>query len=361
MHRGRVRLTPRRAGLLGLAACLACAEGGTTGPPAADLDDFAARLEALRVQSRIPGVSVVVARGQQIVWARGFGLADVERQRVVTPSTTFHLASLTKPYAATVVLQLVEEGRVRLDDPVARYGVVLPGPGVVTVRHLLTHTSEGVPGSVFRYNGSRFGLLDSVIAHAAGQSFAQALQARIIGPLRLVHTAPNNLSPADFDVAGLDRTAFEAELARGYAVSGATTVPTAYERYFGSAAGLIASAADVAAFAMAMDRDALLRPETGAMMTSPARSTTGDTLPYGLGWFVTRSRGVRVVWHYGLWTASSALIVRVPDRGLTYVVLANTSALSQPYDIVGDVRNSPWAREFLDAFVHGSATLPGSP
>ena len=351
-----MRRRPRRF-LVAAVSCVACAGNTTSTPPAANIAEFAQRLEELRAQSRIPGVSVVIAKEQQVVWASGFGLADVARQREVVPSTAFHLASLTKPFAATVIMQLVEEGKVSLDDPVSKYGIQLQSSGVVLVRHLLTHTSEGAPGSVFRYNGNRFGLLDSVVTRATGQSFAQELERRILAPLHLPNTAPNILSAPDFAVAGLDQTAFDANLARGYTVNGSSVVPTAYPSYFGTAAGLIASALDVAAFSMAMDRDAFLDPATKALMLRPALSTSGDTLPYGLGWFVTRSRGVRVVWHYGLWTAISALIIKVPERGLTYVVLANTAGLSEPYNLVGDLRSSPWAREFLDAFVHGSAVL----
>jgi CubicO group peptidase (beta-lactamase class C family) len=93
-------------------------------------------------------------------------------------------------------------------------------------------------------------------------------------------------------------------------------------------------------------------------MFTASRSTAGEALPYGLGWFVTEKQGVKIVWHYGLWTAISSLIVKVPERGLTFVVLANTSGLSAPYDVTGDLMNSPWAAEFLNAFVFGSARLP---
>jgi len=68
---------------------------------------------------------------------------------------------------------------------------------------------------------------------------------------------------------------------------------------------------------------------------------------------------VRVVWHYGLWTANSSLIIKVPDRGLTFVVLANTDGLSSPYPLGnGRLDTSPWARAFLDTFVIGTVSLP---
>jgi hypothetical protein len=68
-----------------------------------------------------------------------------------------------------------------------------------------------------------------------------------------------------------------------------------------------------------------------------------------------------VVWQYGLWTANSSLILKVPERQLTFILLANTDGLSSPYPLgAGTLESSPWAREFLDAFVLGSAPLPGA-
>jgi CubicO group peptidase (beta-lactamase class C family) len=328
--------------------------------PSTSIPQFEERLEQLRTESRIAAVTAVITRNQEVVWIRHFGLADIAAGRAPTDTTIYHLASLTKPIASTVLMALVEEGRVALDDPVSKYGVSFSGPGVILVRHLLSHTSEGVPGTTFRYNGDRFARLDSVIARGAGMPFAEALEARIIARLGLRHTAPNPQSGA-FAVTGLDRVAFEAGMAKGYTPSAGGHTPTAYPSHFSSAAGLTASALDVAAFSMALDRDALLRAETRALAFTPAVTPAGDTLPYGLGWFSTRYRGVRVVWQYGYWTANSSLILKVPARQLTFILLANTDGLSAPYSLgAGALDSSPWAREFLDAFVLGSAPLPGA-
>ena len=76
---------------------------------------------------------------------------------------------------------------------------------------------------------------------------------------------------------------------------------------------------------------------------------------------LTDYKGVRIIWHYGLWIANSSLIVKVPDRGLTFVVLANSDALSSPYPLgQGKLETSPWARIFLDTFVIGSLGLPST-
>src|SRR4030095_8789063 len=136
------------------------------------------RLEDWRVRWRIPGMSAAVAREGTILWARGFGQANLADRTMATPDTVYHLASLTKPFAATVLLQLVQERRLNLDAPVSDYGVELKSQGVIRVRHLLSHTSEGIPGETYRYNGTRFGALDKVLTGVTGRSFATELSQR---------------------------------------------------------------------------------------------------------------------------------------------------------------------------------------
>lgn len=79
----------------------------------------------------VPGMAAGVALRDQIVWAKGFGLADLTRKQPATPDTLFHLASLTKPFAAVVLLQLVEAGQLNLDAPVESFGVNLEADGVI--------------------------------------------------------------------------------------------------------------------------------------------------------------------------------------------------------------------------------------
>jgi CubicO group peptidase (beta-lactamase class C family) len=343
-----------RHSLIALLLVVSCRSSRVT-EPAASLAEFRSHLERLRIDGHIQALSAVIVKDQAIAWSSAFG-GDAAGQ--VTDTTVFHLASLTKPFASTVILQLVDEGKVSLDDPVSRYGIVLASPGTVLVRHLLSHTSHGVPGSQFAYDGNRFSLLDSVIARAAGKSFAAAVQERIVVPLGLRHTAPTPHSPS-FAATGLDRTAYLANVSPGYTWNGNRFVATAYETSFNSAAGLTASARDYAAFSMAMDRDAFLAPATKSRAWTAVVGPSGATFPYGLGWFVTDYKGVRVVWHYGYWTASSALVIKVPAQGLTFVLLANTDGLSAPYPLgAGRLDASPWAREFLETFAIARLPLP---
>jgi CubicO group peptidase (beta-lactamase class C family) len=325
--------------------------------PATSLDDFRAYLEQLRLDGHIQAISAVIAKDQSIVWSGSFGGSEAVAWRVAD-TTVFHLASLTKPFASTVILQLVDEGKVSLDDPVSKYGIVLTSPGTILVRHLMSHTSEGLPGTHYAYNGDRYSLLDSVIAHASGKSFAAAVQERIIVPLGLKHTAATPQSAA-FAASGLDKATYLANVAPGYVWTGTQYAPTAYQTLFSSAAGLTASARDYATFSMAMDRDAFLKPTTKALAYTPVVSPSGEVFPYGLGWFSTDYKGVRVIWHYGYWTASSTLVIKVPSQQLTFVLLANTDGLSAPYQLgAGKLDSSPWAREFLETFVIAKLALP---
>jgi CubicO group peptidase (beta-lactamase class C family) len=317
-------------------------------PSPRDLAGFEARLDAVRAELRIPGMSAAVAQDGRIIWAKGFGYADAENRVPAAPGTSYHLASLTKTFASTIILRLVEQGKLALDDPVAKYGVELQSPGVIRVRHLLSHTSHGEPGASYRYDGNRYAMLDRVVAKAAGRSFGELLVEQIIRPLGLEHTAPNPQDSASFRLAGLDRARFERNLAKGYMLdSTGRAAPVAYPASFGVSAGLVSSAVDVATYAMAMDANRFLAPETKARAWTPTVSTGGDTLPYGLGWIVQQLGDARLVWHYGYWTGNSSLIIKVPERRLTFVVLANSEMLSRPFPLgVGDLMGSLVALEF---------------
>jgi CubicO group peptidase (beta-lactamase class C family) len=109
------------------------------------LDELKQELESLRERLRIPGMSVVIAESDSIIWAHGFGMANRERAVAASPDTIYHLASLTKPYGS-IVLQLVEEGRLSLDDPVSRFGITVERSAPVTVWHLFRTRQESRQG-----------------------------------------------------------------------------------------------------------------------------------------------------------------------------------------------------------------------
>jgi CubicO group peptidase (beta-lactamase class C family) len=113
----------------------------------ANYRSFENRLETVCQVLKIPGMSAAIVRDQELVWVSGFGYADLQNQVPATADTIYGLASVTKPVAAVLIMQLVEEGLVDLDAPISGYDVNLLGDQI-TVRHLMTHTSEGIPGTV---------------------------------------------------------------------------------------------------------------------------------------------------------------------------------------------------------------------
>ena len=235
----------------------------------------------------IPGMSVAVVQDQALLWARGFGYTDLARGIAATADTPYHLASVTKPVAATVLMQLVEEGALSLDDPLADYGLQVESLGEVTIWHLLTHTSQGIPGLTHEYSGNRYGLLGAVMAGATGKPFGQLLSERLLTPLEMTHTAPNpTWGLAGYWASlGLGRNtghypAVYRDLAAPYQLDPEyNNVPGAYSLHFSPAAGLLSSVTDLAKFNIALDQDQLLKPQTREQMMSPAISARLAPLP----------------------------------------------------------------------------------
>ena len=351
----------RRPALVGtVVLVVSLANIGVAGePPMRNVAELADRLENLRNEVQAPACSAAIAQGDRIVWTKGFGMADREMSRPATPETIYHIASLTKTFASTIILQLVEEGKIDLEAPISRYGVAIKDADVVRVKHLLSHTSDDPPGAKYRYDGNRFGQLETVITAASGHSFAELVCQRIIRPLKLAHTAPNVRDARSFAFAVRDRAEFVRDLAKGYEPdSKGRFALVEYPAIFNCSGGLISSATDVATYSIALDQGQFLKPAALARAFTPTKSTDGTDLPYGLGWFVTNQSGVKIVWHYGMWTANSALIIKVPERRLTFVLLASSDRLSKTFRLgTGQLMNSPFARAFVEGFVLGDASL----
>jgi CubicO group peptidase (beta-lactamase class C family) len=452
---------------------------------------FETLLESLRQELRIPAYSAAIVKDQKVIWAKGFGYADVENKVPATEHTAYHLASLTKTFASTILLQLVQEGKVKLDDPVSKYGIVLESDGVIRVRHLFSHTSEGNPGEQYRYNGNRFAELDKVIQRASGKSFGELLIANILDPLGMNETAPNvpriagTRSPNNADqaaegevkaavmdiVAGFNSSNVEQierrlapqqnrfrgdggylvpfidapELRQAFqtgfkvnmqvhdlevAVYGNSAIATffsdstittanspprtegpwrssyfwnkqdgawrlvhahqsplsggvitekrqqrfdtvvkilaqpyaldrefkitkiSYPQGFSTSAGLISTVLDMAKYDIAIDQNKFLTKETQQLAFTPAVSTKGGPLPYGLGWFTQDYKGTKLLWHYGYWTGNSSYILKVPERNMTFIIMANSDNLSRPTDLgAGNALSSPVGMAFLKTFI----------
>jgi CubicO group peptidase (beta-lactamase class C family) len=357
---------------IALTAVLSALVAADSSPPAVasqatgDLDGRLIRLDAslemLRRGYAIPGLSAAVVQNQRVVWETGYGFDDVERRRPATPDTPYRIASLTKTFTSVLLLQCVEEATLDLDDPIEKYGSDIPEVEA-TVRDILTHTSEQTPGQVFRYNGDRYAELTPVVEACTGQPYRVALARRILDPLAMRDSVPGqdleNPSPtlrALFEPGTLER--YQAVLAR-LAVPYSRANPFQVERSvyppkdINASAGLVSTVRDLASYDTGLDQHLLLAEETQEAAWTPAVSRGGGTLPHGLGWFVQQYRGERVVWHFGDWPGSfSSLIVKVPGRNLTLILLANSDGLSEPFPLAsGDVTASTFAALFLRLFL----------
>jgi CubicO group peptidase (beta-lactamase class C family) len=125
--------------------------------------------------------------------------------------------------------------------------------------------------------------------------------------------------------------------------------PVPHPTYLFAAAGLVASAPDIARFSIALDRGVLLKDSTRDLAWTRGRLSSGTEFPYGLGWFVQSIRGTKVVWHFGHSPESSSLLIKIPARELTFVLLANSEGLSRGLQLdSGDLLRSPFAKLFLN-------------
>lgn len=340
-----------------LAGCAPAAPTTTPGPVNTESwSQFEAELETLRQEMKIPGMSAAVVKDGQLVWAHGFGFADIENGVPATPETPYHLASITKTFAAVIVMQLVQDGRLSLDDPVSRYGVNLPEGDKVLVRHLLSHTSEGTPGRRYQYNGARYGLLSQVVQAATGRSLQEWVYERILQPLGMENTAPSPPSAcAELPFASTCERVHAALTGLYYLDIDLNPVPGLNRDSFNAGAGLMSTVVDLAKFDAALDADTLVTAATKELMWTPTVSNSGQALPYGLGWFTQSYSGTRLIWHSGFSACTSALFLKLPEAGLTFIVLANTDMLSRNYQAghgdANDVLSSLMALTFYKHFV----------
>jgi CubicO group peptidase (beta-lactamase class C family) len=226
-------------------------------------NQFEVELESLRQEMKIPGMSAAVVKDGQLVWARGLGYADVENHVPATPETPYHLASVTKTFAAVIIMQLVQEGKLSLDDPVSRYGVTLPEGDKVLVRHLMSHTSEGTPGQRYQYNGARYGQLSQVVLVATGRSLQEWVYERIIQPLGMEDTAPSPPAAcAGLPFAPTCERVYAA-LTRLYCLDvDFNPAPGFSQDYFNAGAGLMSTVLDLAKFDAALDANTLVTAAT---------------------------------------------------------------------------------------------------
>lgn len=363
---------------------------------------FRTNLQTLADSQSMAGLSAGIVHGGKLVWARGFGFADVEQQIAATPDTPYPLGTCSQALASVLLMRLVDEGMVSLDEPMTSYPIHAWFPNSrqperyasqkLTVRNVLENTTGPAGGTSFHYNSNLFADLTWVIEQGSGLSYPRALSEYLLEPAGMSHTVPGQLSPgyeealkqlarpynvqsgnplrAAYRVLGLSRL-FEGK--RGGAIEPVELDPgleeerrevlgAAYTPLYGvnASVGAISTVKDLAAFDAALDGDGILSPASRDALFGGMSTADRTSMPEGLGWFVQPYEGTTLVWQFGCTPPSvSALYIKAPQRNLTFIALANTDRLCAGYGLeTGDVRTSPFARLFLETFIAPPASPP---
>ncbi|MEU4806551.1 serine hydrolase domain-containing protein [Actinosynnema sp. NPDC023587] len=298
-------------------------------------------VEEYRAGTGLPGAAVAVTHGTTVVRVAGYG--RIPDGTAVSGRTVMAVASVSKSFTALAVMQLVEAGRVRLDDPVRdhlpEFTMADPRVGRITVRHLLNQTSgmsdttfrsfsgprvetlreavvsmrdaalAGDPGVEWRYHNPNFQVAARLVEVVSGEAFADYLRRHVFEPLGM----------SDSSTANTERDLPAG--ARGHVRVLGRAVPLPEPPAFGNGSGgVLASAHDLAAW--------LIAQNTGTRIATPesiAATHTRSAGPYGLGWFVgTTGSGAPLVDHGGDLVTSTAYQALLPASGHGIAVMANT-------------------------------------
>jgi CubicO group peptidase (beta-lactamase class C family) len=313
-------------------------------------------LESLRVQAGIPGMSALVLQDGVVVWERGFGRADIERNIEPTSFTPYPIGGLSQTIGSTLLLKkCIDESFATLNDPVDAWFPFFPEK-TTTLAQLLAHVS---PAGAYKFDLSRFSALTPVVEACAGLPYQQLVAEEIFSRLGLADSAPGTAlaapTPDDLDQFGQGNLARYAailsRMARGYRVDsrGRATRNDQLPGRANVATGLVSTARDLAKFDATLRYDILLTRETLARAWSPVAAN----FPTGLGWFVQAYNGTPVIWQFGsISDAYSALVLKLPARGTTLILLANSDGLDALDTLEkGDVTSSVFARTFLRLYV----------
>lgn len=371
----------RRLGTLFAAAGLSLAAASLGGPPESAEARAEARLESTFKSHRAPAMTEAVASQGRIVFSRSRGFADLENQVPASAATVYDIGSVSKVLTAVAVMQLVEEGRVGLDDPIRKHVPAFPEKSApITIRQLMTHTSgirhyrntdfpgtadnENLrpylsfedaitifkddpllfpPGKYFSYTSYGVNLLQGVIEKASGASFEEYMRRRVWSPAGMAST--------QFDVPAR----IVPHRARSYVTAKdepIANVPYGDLTYKFASGGMMSTAEDLVRFASALNAGKLLKPETRKAMWTPQTGLMEfrDGKPTGVAvgtqallWGVRHDEaGRRFAYHCGSVQQFQACLVNYPDRDLAVAILANS------WDATGWKENIAVADLFLE-------------
>lgn len=260
-------------------------------------------------QQNLPGLSVAVGVGGDIVWSEGFGWANLENHDAVDPSMRFRIGHVSNTLTSAAVGMLREKGRLNLDDEIQEYVPAFPKkPWPVTLRELMGNTagihhykdtewgdkptqhcdraSEGLtafandpllfkPDAEYRYSTYGWVLVSAAVEAVAGEPFFDFMRAQVFEPLGMSHTGPDSKASGSDRVTSYFRGNFNNVL----------TTNVDYSCFAGGGA-FFSTPSDLVRFGMALAKGKFLQPDTVKMLQTRQQLTSGVDTNYGLGWML---------------------------------------------------------------------------
>jgi D-alanyl-D-alanine carboxypeptidase len=308
-----------------------------------DVDD-SIKLQMLR--RHIPGLSLVVVKDGKVIKSHGYGLANVELNVSASPDTVYPIASVTKPFVASAILLLRQDGKIDLEDKISKYVDNTPDTWKdITIRNLLSHTSglpdvwndlhmdnhnpttpekivqfvaaaplSFVPGEKWDYSNTGYIVLAMIVQKVSGKPFDAFLAERVFQPLDM--TATRLFNPDDI----------VPNRAAGYRwkdknLRNSENVDPSVENE--GDGGLLSTVLDLAKWDAVLDTNELLSSSSRDAMWTKVKLNNGSTWSYGFGWYVNNINGHKCVFHSGSRPGFGAVIWRYPDDKLTVIILEN--------------------------------------
>jgi CubicO group peptidase (beta-lactamase class C family) len=309
------------------------------------------------IEQNLPGLSVAVGVGDDVVWAEGFGFADLEKRTTVTPETRFRIGDVSDTLTSAAVGLLLEEQRLNLDADIQVYVPEFPEKQwPVNLRQLMGHlagvrndagdeeslepcerTLDGLkrfaqsplrfePGTQFRSSSYGWILVSAAVEAAAKEPFFSFMRTRIFDPLAMAATTPDSVKETI-----PDRATFYFPRFGGNNIYGPELAREGDHSCFAGAGAFLSTPSDMVRFGIAVGSGKLLQPATVETLQTPQRLASGEETGYGLGWKVETvplaGKPTRMAGHgtKADFIGTTAYLMTFPERGIIVAVTSNTS------------------------------------
>lgn len=322
-----------------------------------DLNKAVDSLISPQFKQNEPGVSILIVRKGNIIYQKAFGSANVELNAAMKPDMVFRIGSITKQFTAIGILQLVEQGKISLQDSIKKYVTDFPSKGyTITIENLLTHTSgitdysslndttpyidrwdytpkfilgkfknlplDFKPGAKYGYSNSNYLLLGLIIEAVTKKSYHTYIEENIIKPLGLSHTFyanENTIVPERVEGYTKDKGFYQncdyQSISLGYAC-----------------ADLLSNTEDLYKWNNALLAYKLVKKETLGKAFTPYKLSDGTFTKYGYGWFIDDLQGDKCIHHEGQTSGFIAEEKYFPNDDIYVAILTNVKSSEDTTD-----------------------------